>query len=97
MSLFDRLRRGRRARGPRGSPPLACQELVELITDYLEGALPDDDQIRFEQHIAGCPHCTAYLEQMRDTIRALGHLSEADIPDTAMDELLETFRAWKRT
>ena len=49
---------------------MKCKELVELITEYLEGELGDADQARFEQHIAGCDACTAYLDQMRETIAA---------------------------
>jgi anti-sigma factor RsiW len=73
---------------------IACQELVELVTDYLEGALSERDRRRFEAHIAGCPHCTAYVEQIRLTIRATGGLSEAQLDPVARDELLAAFRTW---
>jgi anti-sigma factor RsiW len=76
---------------------VVCRELVELVTDYLEGALSRSDRRRFERHIAGCDGCTTYLEQMRATIRAVGRLREDDIPFEARDALLTTFRTWRRT
>jgi anti-sigma factor RsiW len=76
-------------------PGLTCQELVELVTDYLEGHLPATERARFERHIAGCPNCRTYLEQMRQTIRALGALSEEALAPATRAELLEHFRAWK--
>jgi anti-sigma factor RsiW len=75
--------------------PLACQELVELVTDYFEGKLSWSDRRRFERHIGGCDHCTAYLEQMRVLIDATGHLTEDDLEPEARDELLEAFRGWR--
>jgi hypothetical protein len=75
--------------------PLTCQELVELVTDYLEDALPDGERTRFESHIAGCVGCTRYLEQMRLTISTVGQLCENDLVPAARDDLLATFRAWK--
>jgi anti-sigma factor RsiW len=75
---------------------LTCRELVELVTDYLEGKLPPADQARFEQHLALCPNCPTYLAQMRQTIRALGMLPEESIAPEARQELLEAFRNWKR-
>ncbi|MGN6358798.1 MAG: anti-sigma factor family protein, partial [Thermomicrobiales bacterium] len=54
---------------------LSCQELVELVTDYLEGALSAEDRARFEAHLATCRGCTAYVEQMRLTIRLVHRLS----------------------
>jgi anti-sigma factor RsiW len=75
--------------------PLTCRELVELVTDYLEGALSRRDRRRFERHIAGCDGCTSYVEQMRVTKRLLGHLSEESLPPVARDALLHAFRDWK--
>ena len=74
---------------------LVCQELVELVTDYLEGALSRRDRRRFERHIAGCEGCTAYVEQMRMTKQALGRIPEDSIPPGARDALLHAFRDWK--
>jgi anti-sigma factor RsiW len=73
---------------------MACQELVELVSDYLEGALTRRDRRRFERHIAGCPHCTEYLEQMRVTIRVAGALTEDTVPQHVLDDLQRAFRDW---
>ena len=74
---------------------LGCQEVVELLTDYLEGALPAADRSRLEQHLAGCEGCSNYLEQLRTTIRLTGTLAEELIPPEAMRSLLAVFRAWR--
>jgi anti-sigma factor RsiW len=74
---------------------LTCRELVELVTDYLEGSLSREDRKRFERHIAGCDGCSGYVEQMRVTIRAVGTLSEEALSPAARDELLRVFRGWK--
>jgi len=74
---------------------LACQELVELVTDYFDGKLSWRDRRRFRAHIAECDHCTAYLEQMRLVIEATGRLTEGDLEPEARDELLEAFRGWR--
>jgi anti-sigma factor RsiW len=75
---------------------LTCQELVELVTDYFEGALSARDRARFERHIDGCEHCTTYLDQMRITIRTLGRLPRETLPPVARDALLDAFHGWKR-
>jgi anti-sigma factor RsiW len=75
--------------------PLACQELVELVTAYFDGGLSRRDRRRFERHIGGCDNCTAYVEQMRLVIEASGRVTEDDIDAAARDELLEAFRGWK--
>jgi hypothetical protein len=75
---------------------LTCQEFVELVTEYLEGALPADKCKRIEAHLDDCDYCSDYLGQMRQTIRALGHLSQARISPAARDLLLADFRDWKR-
>ncbi len=74
---------------------LSCQELVELVTDYLEGALPPADCARFEAHLIECDGCTRYLEQMRLTIAAVGRLTEESIEPSARADLLRLFRDWK--
>ena len=79
--IFRRWRRGRRRRRPRLNP-LSCKELVELVTDYLEGALDEPTNARFEEHIAGCDGCTEYVEQMRETIRLVGHVEESRLSQT---------------
>jgi anti-sigma factor RsiW len=74
---------------------LSCRELVELVTDYLEGALGVADTRRFERHIAGCGGCTRYLEQLRQTIRLTGTLTLADLSSEAEATLLSAFRGWR--
>jgi anti-sigma factor RsiW len=74
---------------------LTCKELVELVTDYLEGALSTADRARFDEHLATCPYCQIYLEQMRQTIRTVGHLREEAIPPQALQALLDRFRSWR--
>jgi anti-sigma factor RsiW len=74
--------------------PIACRDLVELVTDYLEGALSPQQHARFQHHIAGCDGCTAYLEQMRETIRLTGTLREQQISPDARAALLHAFRGW---
>jgi len=73
---------------------LPCQELVELVTAYLDGGLSRRDRRRFEAHISGCDNCTTYVEQMRETIAATGRLTEADLDPHVRDELLAAFRGW---
>jgi anti-sigma factor RsiW len=79
------------------SDEMACQELVELVTEYLEGTLPAEERARFEAHLAGCRHCRAYLEQMRQTIATLGRLTEDSLDPNVKEDLLLIFRAWKRS
>jgi anti-sigma factor RsiW len=74
---------------------LSCQELVELVTDYFEGTLSPEDRTRFEDHLADCDGCAAYLEQMRRTVAALGHLPREAVSPEAERELLDAFRGWK--
>ena len=73
---------------------LTCHEVVEIITDYLEGVLPAGDRRRVEEHLAICDGCTTYLEQMRETIRLTGMLTEEQIPEDQKQRLLEAFRTW---
>jgi len=75
---------------------MTCRELVELVTDFLEGRLPERDRTRFEAHLAECPHCVDYLGQMRQTVEALGRLATEAIDPTREAELLEAFRGWRR-
>ena len=58
---------------------LSCRELVELVTDYLEGALSAEERLRFDEHIGICDGCRIYLEQMRQTIVVAGRLSEESL------------------
>jgi anti-sigma factor RsiW len=77
-------------------PGLACREMVELITSYLEGRLPAADAARFERHLATCPNCTEYLAQMRATIVATGRVRPEDINPQKREELLDLFRDWRK-
>lgn len=73
---------------------MTCQQLVELVTDYLEGRLGRVDRARFERHIDGCDGCTTYLAQYEQTIRLTGELREEQIDPDARRELLAAFRDW---
>lgn len=75
---------------------LSCQQVVELVTDYLEGRLSRRDRRRFERHLRACDGCTNYLEQMRETLRVLGRLEERHISKRAQQELLDAFRDFRR-
>jgi anti-sigma factor RsiW len=74
---------------------LACRQMVELITDYLEGDLSRSDRKRFEAHLAGCEHCTEYLEQMRATIRLSGRLAVEDMTPQMRREFSELYERWR--
>jgi anti-sigma factor RsiW len=69
-----------------------CRSLVELVTEYLEDALPERDRAEIDAHLADCDGCTTYLEQMRTTIRLTGRLDEERIPVEARESLLRIFR-----
>lgn len=75
--------------------PLVCQEVVELVTDYLEGAMPPRERARFESHIADCPNCRRYLAQMRTTLDVLGRIEAEAVAPEAMDEMIELYRRWQ--
>jgi anti-sigma factor RsiW len=75
---------------------MTCKELVEVITGYLEGTLPQEDRRRFEAHLKECPYCVNYLEQMRETIEALGELTADSIAPERRREILEAFGEWRR-
>ena len=74
---------------------VVCQQAVELVTDYLEGTLRGRARRRFEAHLAGCPHCTEYLAQMRETIRLTGRLEPEDLTPQARDEITDLYRRWQ--
>ena len=76
---------------------LTCQELVELVTEYLEGVLPPDQLARFKAHLLECDDCPTYVDQLRTTIRLTGRLVESDVPPEGKAVLLAHFRAWKRS
>ena len=74
---------------------LACQQAVELVTDYLEGSLPRSARRRYERHLAGCPHCTEYLAQMRETIRLAGRVAPEDLTPVMRADLTDVYRRWR--
>ena len=75
---------------------LVCREVVELVTEYLDGTLPDRDRVRFDQHLATCPPCTAYLAQMRTTLALAAELGSAAGPpdEEVASQLGDMFRRW---
>lgn len=73
-----------------------CDEFVELVTDFLEGALAEQDEQRFVEHLAQCSGCERYLDQFRRTIAIAGELTEDDISPAARQQLLSAFRDWKQ-
>ena len=79
----------------RGRRSLACRQAVALVTDYLDGALSRADRARLEAHLADCPHCHTYFEQIRTTIALTGR-AEPDLLDAqAQDELIALYRSWR--
>ncbi|HXB63770.1 MAG TPA: zf-HC2 domain-containing protein [Solirubrobacteraceae bacterium] len=74
---------------------LVCREIVELITAYLEDTLPRRQRRRFEAHLAGCEHCSEYLEQMRATIRLTGSLRAEDLTPRMSAEFGALYRRWR--
>lgn len=85
--VFSRWRRRREA--------LMCRQVVELITEYLEGALDNVDRQRLEAHLADCPHCTEYLRQFRLTIDAMGRIEPEELDDEARTDLVDLYRRWR--
>jgi anti-sigma factor RsiW len=86
MSRFTFFRRRRE---------LVCREAVALMAAYLDGAIGERDRERLEAHLAGCPHCTEYLAQIRATIDALGHVTPEDLSEEAVDDLVALYRQWQ--
>jgi anti-sigma factor (TIGR02949 family) len=76
---------------------ITCQEVVELVTDYLEGALPADDVELFEQHLNFCEGCAWYVDQMRTTVATIGRLREEDVPVELRERLVAAFKGWRRS
>ena len=75
---------------------VSCQEVVELVTDYLDQTLSSDETSLFEQHINFCEGCEWYLDQLRTTISTVGRITEEEVPPETRDKLLTAFREWKR-
>ena len=73
---------------------LSCQQMVELVTEYLDGVMEPRRRARFEAHLAGCDGCTNYVEQFRTTVSVVGRLEVDDVPEPVMAELISAFRSW---
>jgi len=75
--------------------PLVCRQAVEMVTDYLDGALSARDRARLEAHLADCPNCSEYLAQIRATIAICGQVEPDDLPPGAIDGLVAVYRQWR--
>ena len=78
-----------------GRRAFVCRQAVALMSDYIDGALPERDRQRLEHHLTDCPHCTEYLAQLRATIAALGHADPGQLSEEALGELVELYRQWR--
>jgi len=74
---------------------IVCKQAVELVTDYLEGALSRRDRRRFETHLKACPNCAAYLEQIKVTIRLSAAIEPDDLTPEARQDLTDLYRRWR--
>lgn len=74
---------------------IACQQAVELVTEYLDGTLRRRDRRRLEAHLKACGNCAAYLDQIRATIELTGRITPDDLSPEAREELTELYRAWR--
>jgi anti-sigma factor RsiW len=72
---------------------IRCRDVVEVITDFLEGQLEVDQRDLFERHLAMCTWCQSYLDQMRHTMAAVGRLRHDDVPPPLLDALTRAFQA----
>ena len=73
---------------------LTCREVVELLSDYLDGELAEPERVRVEEHLAGCDGCTMVLDELRETIRLTGMLTVEHVSETQRTILLKAFRGW---
>jgi anti-sigma factor (TIGR02949 family) len=75
----------------------SCQEMIEVVTNYLDGALPTDEEQRFERHLSRCAGCNTYVDQMCETIRQTGMVPhEESLPPALREEIVAQFRNWKQ-
>jgi anti-sigma factor (TIGR02949 family) len=80
------------------SNEFSCQEMIEVVTNYLDGALPPEEQQRFERHLSYCAGCSTYVDQMRETIRQAGMVPrEESLPPELREGIIAQFRTWKRS
>jgi hypothetical protein len=75
---------------------VSCQEVVEVVSEYLERALPPGEAAAVEQHLNFCEGCVWYVDQIRTTVSTVGRLREEDVPPETRDKLLAAFREWRR-
>ena len=76
----------------------SCQEMIEVVTNYLDDALPPDEQQRFERHLSYCAGCNTYVDQIRETIRQTGMVPrEESLSPALREEIVAQFRNWKRS
>lgn len=75
--------------------PMDCNELVELVTAYLEGALDRDTRARFDAHLEECDGCENYLQQFRSAVHTIGAICDDDIEAAFRDRLMDAFRNWR--
>ena len=79
------------------SNELSCQEMIEVVTGYLEDVLPPGERQRFEHHLSYCAGCGTYVDQMRETIRQTGVVRhEESLPPALRERIVAQFRTWKR-
>jgi anti-sigma factor RsiW len=74
---------------------LVCRQAVELVTSYLDGSLSRSGRRRFETHLAGCPHCTEYLAQVRATIALTGRITPQDLTPPMRAEFIALYQQWR--
>jgi predicted anti-sigma-YlaC factor YlaD len=80
------------------STEYSCQEMTEVVTDYLDDALPGEERERYERHLSYCAGCRTYFEQMRETITQTGLVGrEESLPPALREEIVAQFRNWKRS
>jgi anti-sigma factor RsiW len=75
---------------------ITCQQAVDMVMDYLDGRLPDDDRTRLETHLAECAHCIEHLSQIQVTIAAAGTVRDDDLDPLAREDLMNLYRSWRR-
>ena len=76
---------------------MACRELVELVTSYLDDALAPDERVRVERHLAACVGCETFIEQMRQTVAATASLGPEVIPPEGLERLLKVYREFRES
>ena len=75
----------------------SCQEMIEVVTNYLDDALAPEERQRFGRHLSRCAGCTTYVDQMRETIRQTGVVPrEESLPPALRERIIAQFRTWRR-